>query len=476
MINGVIFYKKRPLKILFIISLLYNTNNPYSEVRLVIQGNGTQKILYPQFTAPSEVLVNGIKNNTCCKTCYVKRDKNNITLRFNNKITSCCNMFDNMLNMIEVDLSNFDFSKVETLNSMFVNCKNLKKIEFGNINTSSVTDMTSMFKSCNRLTSIDLSKFDTSNVVDMQSMFYGCSSLKYLDLSNFNTSKVKSINKMFEVCNSLIYLNLKYFKLDHSVTKDKTFNSISTYVTYCIEDQETREYLGINSNCSNYCFKDNIIIDFKNKKCTGNCSKYLYNNICYKECPNDTHPLFCYENNCENNVRECFDNPYEGYYLDIDNKTFKKCYEKCKYCYDEGNETFNNCIECKSNFTFLNYLNNTNCYEICDYYHYFDENNKYYCTINNTCPDDYNNLIEDKNQCIDDCKNDDEYKFNFENKCFKECPKNIYILIDDKLKICYNLTPEGYYLNITKKIYKKCYNTCKTCYGEGNVTINNCIE
>ena len=128
--------------------------------------------------------------------------------------------------------------------------------------------MTSMFKSCNRLTSIDLSQFDTSNVVDMQSMFYGCSSLKYLDLSNFNTSKVKSINKMFEVCNSLIYLNLKYFKLDHSVTKDKTFNSISTYVTYCIEDQKTKEYLGINSNCSNDYFKDNIIIDFENKKCT----------------------------------------------------------------------------------------------------------------------------------------------------------------------------------------------------------------
>ena len=88
---------------------------------------------------PSEVLVNGVKDDTCSKTCDLQGDKNNITLKFNYEINSCFQMFRNVQNMIEINLSNFNFSKVETLNRMFLGCRNLKKIEFGNIDTSSVT-------------------------------------------------------------------------------------------------------------------------------------------------------------------------------------------------------------------------------------------------------------------------------------------------------------------------------------------------
>ena len=41
---------------------------------------------------------------------------------------------------------------------------------------------------------------------------------------------------------------------------------------------------------------------------------------------------------------------------------------------------------------------------------------------------------------------------------------------------CYNDTPEGYYLDNTNKLYKKCYNTCKTCNTEGNKLTHNCLE
>ena len=89
----------------------------------------------------------------------------------------------------------------------------------------------------------------------------------YLDLSNFDTSKVDSINNMLSGCNSLIYLNLKSFKLEDSVNKNYAFDGISPYVKYCIEDSETKNFLGIESDCSNDCFKENIIIDIENKKC-----------------------------------------------------------------------------------------------------------------------------------------------------------------------------------------------------------------
>ena len=481
------------LKVFLIISILQNIKN--SEINFIIQGSGNQRILgnYFKFT-PSEVLVNGVKDNSCSKTCNLQGGENNITLRFNDEIISCFDMFNGAKNIKEIDLSNFDFSKVTDLTQMFNDCDNLEKIEFGNINTSSVIfintmfqscfklksidfsnfdtsqvidmsfmfsvcsslekiefgnintssveDMNCMFQGCYLLTSIDLSYFDTSKVTDMGSMFSRCNQLKYLNLSNFNTSKVETIKNMFNGCSSLIYLNLKSFKLNNSVNKANAFQYISSYVTYCIEDHATKDFLTeITSDCSNDCFKDNVIIDFNNKKCTGTCSKYICNNICYNECPEGTYSLYCYDNNCNNKVKECFNKTPEGYYLDEYNKKYKKCFEKCKYCYGEGNETNNNCIECKFNFTLLNYLNDTNCYENCEYYYYFDDNNNYYCTLNDTCPEQYNQLIADKNQCIKECKNDEIYKYEFDNRCYNNCPNNTYLLINNEQNICYNKTP-----------------------------------
>ena len=53
-------------------------NNYDSEIHLIIQGNGTQKILNENFTYdPSEVIVNGYKNDSCKKICYFSENLNN---------------------------------------------------------------------------------------------------------------------------------------------------------------------------------------------------------------------------------------------------------------------------------------------------------------------------------------------------------------------------------------------------------------
>ena len=89
--------------------------------------------------------------------------------------------------------------------------------------------------------------------------------------------------------------------------------------------------------------------------------------------------------------------------MDINAEIYKKCYKNCKLCNGEGNETFNNCEECIDNFIFLNdSCYNTNCYQKCDYYYYFNETNKYHCV--ETCPEKFSKLIIDKNKCIDKCK------------------------------------------------------------------------
>ena len=101
--------------------MVHNTKNVYSEAHLVIEGSGEQKILSEYFDGgtPSEVFVNEVKYENCSKTCYLLGDKSNITLSFHYEINSCHKMFYYVDNMIEIDLSNFDFSKVESFKHMF---------------------------------------------------------------------------------------------------------------------------------------------------------------------------------------------------------------------------------------------------------------------------------------------------------------------------------------------------------------------
>ena len=69
------------------LTYLRNVNNYDSEIRLIIQGYGNQKLLNDKFDIePSEVFVNGIQNNSCTKTCYLTEDQNNITLKFTDSL------------------------------------------------------------------------------------------------------------------------------------------------------------------------------------------------------------------------------------------------------------------------------------------------------------------------------------------------------------------------------------------------------
>ena len=163
----------------------------------------------------------------------------------------------------------------------------------------------------------------------------------------------------------------------------------------------------------------------------------------------------------------------DGYFLDLDNSIYKKCYDTCNKCIIGGNETNNNCIECKSNYKlYINIMNISNCYEECKYNYYFNESNYFQCI--ETCPEKYPKLIKDKNKCIDECKKDNEAKYEYNNTCYKKCPNDTYILEDKGDFLCLNETPDGYYLDKENEIYKKCYKTCNKCEMTGNETNTVC--
>jgi hypothetical protein len=114
--------------------------------------------------------------------------------------------------------------------------------------------------------------------------------------------------------------------------------------------------------------------------------KYLHEDKrCRENCPTKSYLL-------EDDMTTCYNKSPDGYYLDIINGLYKKCYETCSTCSMNGNRINNNCLGCKNG----GYLINSTCY------------------IN--CPEGY----EKRNDSCKSCFEIKKYRFN--NACVSSCP------------------------------------------------------
>ena len=120
-------------------------------------------------------------------------------------------MFRDLSNLISLDVSSFDTSKVTNMEAMFTGMPSLTTLNLSNFNTSQVTRMNSMFEGASRLTVLNLSNFDTSKVTDMEAMFGYMYALTSLNISNFDTSQVTNMRDMFSNMRNLTSLNLTNF-------------------------------------------------------------------------------------------------------------------------------------------------------------------------------------------------------------------------------------------------------------------------
>ena len=120
-------------------------------------------------------------------------------------------MFRDLSNLISLDVSSFDTSKVTNMEAMFAGMPNLTTLNLSNFDTSKVTRMNSMFEGVSRLTTLNLSNFDTSRVTNMEAMFGYMYGLSSLNLSNFDTSQVTNMRDMFSNMRNLTSLNLSNF-------------------------------------------------------------------------------------------------------------------------------------------------------------------------------------------------------------------------------------------------------------------------
>ena len=488
-----------------------------SEINLVIKGSGNQSLLNNSFNIePSEVYVNGIYKGTCKMFCELDYEINNITLIFNNTIKSCEIMFSESVNIKEIDLSNFDFSDVITMENMFRNCKNIEKINFGNINTSSVIDMNRLFYNCLKLTSLDISNFDTSSVTSIEGMFYGCSDLLSIDLSNFNTTKVKIMCLLFYKCSKLTSIDISNF--DISKVNDMSYlfrdcKLLKSIKLWNMNTSSVRDMRGLFYYCESLESIDLSSFDTSSVTLMGymffRC--YSLKSIILPETFNTSNVVSMYAmfSHCKTlislnlsifdtsqvtDMGFLFDNCIELKYLDISNfsplniSSIDGIFHNMSslvylniYSFEINEKTnksssFTNLPSnikiCANKLNMKNYLSSinitNNCSDIC-----FQENIK--VDINN-------------NQCINSCK-ENGYNYEYANICYQDsCPENTHAIIknisnkekvyeefEDNVAICLDRNPEGYYLD-EDGFYLKCFESCKHCYGLGDKNINNCTK
>ena len=194
------------------------------------------------------------------KTAYYYTESEKVYLNENSS-----RMFQGMSNIISLDLSNFDTSRVTDMSRMFFDMRILTSLNLANFNTSKVMNMSDMFYYVSSLTSLDLSNFDTSQVTnmrymlsympnltsfslsnfdtskvtDMGHMFSGMSSLTSLDLSNFDTSRVTNMSYMFSGMSNLTTINLSNFDTSRVTTMQSMFGDMSNLTTINLSNFDT---------------------------------------------------------------------------------------------------------------------------------------------------------------------------------------------------------------------------------------------
>ena len=400
-------------------SILIKIAKSGNNIPICYDGSSTQcDVASP---VPIKVLINNVQKSTAkCKYDF-PTSNNLVQLTFSTSITSTSCMFHGCTAITEVDLSSFDTSKIIKMYSMFRSCTALTSIILSNVVTTKVTDMHRMFDGCNSLTYLDLSEFRSSNSLQVYNMFEGCSKLKSLDISNLDSTKFEFVENVFKGCSSLEYINLENTKISSEFLNLITALN-SNGLIICSKDSSlsSKSTLSqiINCNNNNKCFKKSSASISSGKLNCNKCGDYFYKK--YSDSSNTGSFINCYYNP-------------QGFYLE--GSYYKPYYSTCKTCSKGGIESTHNCDVCSTSYSRYKFLvgGKYNCHNTCPNYTY-KVNGNTQCTESLNCPINYPKLIYNKNECIDDCSKDTDYKY--ENN-----------------GICTNINPNVYTTELIKKVY-----------------------
>ena len=438
--------------------------NRNSEIIITIFGNGSQRIINNyvfEHYKPSEIIINGEKANEVNEIVNnLINEENIIIYKWNYLLTTCEDMFSTLTNIIKIDLSNFDSSNVRNMINMFSGCTSLTSINFNNFDTSLVTNMAFLFYQCHSLISLDLSNFnttsveimvstfcecislkslylnsfDTSSVTNMYGMFLHCDSLESLYIDNFNTSLVTDMGIMFVNCASLTSLNLKSFNTSSVINMESMFYGCQSLTSLDLQNFDTSLVTSMESmfydcnslislNLSN--FNTSLVIDMSDifSQCYSlellditnfNTSLIINMDYFFAECNSlTTLDLSNFDTSSTISMVKMFYNCSSLRTLNLNNfktsslsnmmEMFSACNNELIYCVNNKNNQENKILKLLTD----NFFYNNNCSFFC-----FIQSKKY---------------IFEKEKCLLNCFDDNNYKYEYNNKCYISCPNGTKI-------------------------------------------------
>ena len=182
------------------------------------------------------------------KTAYYHAEPEKVYLNTNSSMMFFSGDSEQKIkNILELDLSKFDTSRVTNMSHMFNGMRNLTTLNLSNFNTSNVTNMGGMFFNMTNLTAFNFSNFDTSKVTDMGSMFYGMTNLASLDISSFNTKNVENMSGMFSLLRKIEHLDLSHFRTDKVTNMGSMFYQMSALKTINLSHFNTANVTDMSS-------------------------------------------------------------------------------------------------------------------------------------------------------------------------------------------------------------------------------------
>ena len=250
-----------------------NIENGESDYEIKLWLDPTDKTAY-YYTEPEKVYLNANSSEMFYSKYDEQKIKNILEIDLSNfdtsKVTNMRTMFYDMRNLTTLNISNFDTSQVTDMSYMFMHMSSLTTLDLSNFNTSKVTDMREMFQNVRRLTSLDLSSFNTFNVTDMQSMFEYMYALTSLNLSNFDTSNVTNMGSMFDEMFSLTSLDLSNFDTSKVTDMSRMF-----YLSYENASSDQLETIYVKNDFGTTKLTSSYVMFTNRKKLRGGAGSFL---------------------------------------------------------------------------------------------------------------------------------------------------------------------------------------------------------
>ena len=456
--------------------------------------NGKRSILYNDFSPlPDQIYVNGelyTPSEEQLNVVSLSEGENIIKLIYNTVPTSLKSMFKDTYGITAIDLTNFDSSSVNDMSNMFNNCGDLIDINFGNFDTSSVTNMEGMFQNLKQITSLNLSTFDTSKVTSMKSMFTTDESLEYLNVQSFDTSSVRDMSLMFCDCQKLESIDISSFSANN-VDMGGLFKYCLNLKTIKFPDTKKLKCSNLGAmfqDCQNLISVD--LSSFDTSEITS--MNHIFDN-CYQLVSAN---LSSFDTSRVENFQNMFSNCNNLESLDLSNfntasaGNFDSMFYGCSSLIYLNLKSFIFKEDANINYMFTRVSNETIiCYED-------NRINQKYSDLgsecNNPCFNKSSKLISESKQCVEDCSLSQTNKFEYNSKCYSECPSGtiqsstkeflcLKILVCpnyynmDKTE-CFDTIEDGYFLSDeNQKLLDKCHENCKTCNKKGLVGNTNCL-